>query len=374
MSSRPIAALASVFVLMAAGRGTSAQAPGRLRPLDRALAEYAAGDRGAIARTFSRSLDFQKERLINRGRVARLLNGPWQRSKAAFLLELGYQASQVAPAYSIPLLTAGRDYLARNPTPPGSSPADDRFERLWHAAAIGIFQQRYLWTTVDEYLSAVQKSRPVRDAELAARLRFARGVAQEQRCWLERPVLLRVGTPVVELNRASRAGGGGRPRPAGDVSPDVSRRLDCLAAASEHYAAATAGEAAAEARVRLAWVQYQLGMFPEARASLAGIDPGNDRDLRYWTALFRARIAGALEQPDEAVREYRLALEIAPRAQTAGVGLALALFLTDRIDEANAASRAVRSAPDDAADPWWRYLTGDGRFVEAWIAELRSLL
>ena len=343
-------------------------------PLAFALTAYAGGDHDVIKRVFARSLDFQHAHLLNTDRVERTMGG-WQRSNAAFLIELAEHSANVAPAYSMSLLTIGRRYLERRPAST-SAPADDTFERLWHQTAVGILQRRFLLSSVEDYIVAVEKSRAAANRELRGRLQYARAVLQEQRCWLERPVLMRVGTPVAELHRVSggRAAGPPRRRP-GELSPDVSRRLDCLDQAAEQFtaAAAASADAAAEAQIRLAWVQFQLGMFNEALATLDRTDPGTDPTLRYWATLFRARTAGALKRPTEAERLYRAALHIYPDAQSAGVGLALTLFELDRIDEANEASKSVRAAQERAPDPWWTYLAADSRFVDAWIRQLRAL-
>jgi tetratricopeptide (TPR) repeat protein len=361
-------------LLTSAGRLAFTQERTAARPKDplaAAIAAYASGDHDVVKRAFARSLDFQAAQLLNPRRLDRSL-GAWKRVNATFLLELAAHSADVAPAYTVRLLSAGRRYLDRRTR--GASSADDAFERIWHQAAVGILQRRFLVSSVEDYIVLVEKSPAAADERLRARLQFARAVLQEQRCWLGRPVLVRVGTPVAELNRVSggRSAGPPRRRP-GELSPDVSRRLDCLDDAAEQFtAAATAGDTAAEARVRLAWVEFQLGLLPEALAALDGVDPGPEPALRYWATLFRARILAAQQRHADAERVYRAALEICPGAQSAGVGLALTLHAMDRIDDANAAARAVRSADPGVVDPWWTYLSGDSRFVDGWVRQLRG--
>ena len=372
MSLRRVVRFLGAMAMAGAGHVAMAQerpAPRPKQALEFAMSAYAGGDHGVVERLFTRSLDFQAEGLLNRRKLERWL-GTWDRQKALFVLELANRSSHVAPVYSIPLLTAGRQYLEKRTTPAG----DDTFDRLWHQSAVGILQRRYL-AAVEDYIAAVEKSRMGSDAALRARFAFARAVSHEQRCWLERPVLMRVGTPVNELNRVSGGSARGAPvRLPGTIAPDVGRRLDCLAMTAGLYAkAAAAGDAATEARIRLAWVQFQLGMFSEAQTSLDAADPGTDRDLQYWTTLFRARLAGVMKRPADAERAYRQALAIHPEAQTAGVGLALTLYEMDRLDEANDAARSVRTSTESAVDPWWTYLAADSRFVDGWIGRLRAL-
>ena len=112
----------------------------------------------------------------------------------------------------------------------------------------------------------------------------------------------------------------------------------------------------------------------EAFTAIDGVDPGDDRDLAYWASLFRARIADALGRDLDAEAAYRTALEIAPGAQTAGVGLAFKLFRLNRFAEAEDVAVAVRNVSAATEDPWWSYLSADGRFIERWIAQLRKAL
>jgi tetratricopeptide (TPR) repeat protein len=373
--SRTLVAVLLSAVAAAVAWPTAAQGRRSSAPLDAALTAYAGGDHAVVGRVFARSLDFQAQRLTDRRRLDRFLN-PWQRTRAAFLLELANQSSHVAPAYSLPLLAAGRAYVARRPDPPGTAPLEDAFERLWHQTASGILQRRQLAASVEEYVGAVLETRAASDPLLRARLLLGLGIAQEQRCWLDRPVLVRAGTPVQELNRSSQPSGRRVPERRPGTKPDVSRRLDCLAAATERFAAAAAsgGETAAEARIRLAWSYFQLGSLPEAMQMLEAPAPEGDPELRYLSALFRGRVAQAMRQEGDAERAYREALAISPRAQAAGIGLALTLFAMDRRDEANAAAASVRTRQDEAPDPWWTYLAGDSRFVDHWIRQLRGLL
>jgi tetratricopeptide (TPR) repeat protein len=361
-----LAALAGLHVVAAQER------PRPAGPLEQTFAAFARGDDDSVARAFQKSLDFQMLRLADQRRMERWL-GPWNRARSVFVLELANQASLVAPAYTIPLLTAGRQHILRSPVPGDLAPAARTFERLWHQTAIAILQRYQLSPEIEAYAEAIARSRPALDAELSARLQFARGVAQEQRCWNERPVLTRAGTPIRETNVAARSPDGKPPAPPARPRDDVARRIACLSETADRYRAVPpASEAGADARLRLAWVQIQLGEYSEARRSLDGLESaGGDRHVQYLARLFRGRIASAASQHAEAEQAYRSALAIFPEAQSAGIGAALALFEMHRAAEAEAAATAVRDRSSKAVDPWWTYLAADARFIDRWLADLR---
>ena len=344
-------------------------------PLDQLFTVYAKGDRDVIARALRRSLDFQPLRLTDRRRLEQWL-GPWDRTRAVFVLDLASHASHVAPAYTIPLLTAGRQYIFRGPIAGDPTPAARTFERLWHQAAIGMLQRYHLSTEIDAYVDAVVRSRPALDPELRARLTFAGAVALEQRCWNERPALARSGTPIRDTNLAPRRPESKRAVPARATPADeVSRRLSCLSETASRFEAASTSEwLGAEARLRLAWARFQLGNHAEAQQALETLAGVTDRDLQYLARLFHGRILSAENRHEEAERAYRSALEIYPDAQSAGVGVALALAEMHRTEDAHAAALQVRGRAERAVDPWWTYLAADSRFIDRWLAELRLSL
>jgi len=347
-------------------------------PLDHLLSIYQNGDREVVARTFRQSMDFQTLRLSDERRIARWL-GAWQRDKAALLLELANTSSVNAPVYTLPLLFAGQRYVVTRPSSRAGSAADDEFERLWHRVALGILERGRFFPYAPRYLSAlttIARSSPSGVA-LDPHLLLGRAIAGEQRCWNGRPVLERPGAAVTDVLRASAAqrarGDLVGDRPAGGViamKPEEYQRC-LLEVLGWLDAPAKDGETSAEARIRRAWILFQLGRASEALAAIEDVEPGDDRELAYWAALFRARMADALGRDLDAERSYRAALEIAPGAQTAGVGLAFVLFRLNRFAEAEEMAAAVRNVSNSTPDPWWSYLGADGRFIERWIAQMR---
>ena len=375
MFHRLFRALVTAIAIVTAGHVGFAQ-QGRPGPLDRIYSAYAAGDHAIVGKALPRSLDFQHLRLGDRRRLDRWL-GAWDRTKAAFVLELVHQSGVVAPAYTLPLLGAGGTYLLRGAETAPAASRNDPVAALWHQVVIGTLQRHQLFLEVERHVDAALRTPVAENADTRGRLLLGRAIAQEQRCWNERPVLLRIGTPIRTTNFAAR-GAGPSPRSANRPAPtdEVGRRLACLTEAAERFQSASAGTgpATAEALVRLAWMQFQLGDSEDALRSLARVNAGTDSELAYWTALFRGRIEGFLGRYQEAERSYRLALERYPQAQSAGLGLALTLFELDRIPEANDVALSVRNRPDNAPDPWWAYLAGDARLVDRWLDELRRSL
>ena len=119
---------------------------------------------------------------------------------------------------------------------------------------------------------------------------------------------------------------------------------------------------------------YQAGRHADALKWLDGVVAGDDRDLAYWLALFRGRVLTALNRPQDASAAYKAAVALYPTAQSAGIGLALELMRLDRMQEADAAARVVRTAGSSATDPWSSYGAGDRRFLDPWIDQLRAAI
>lgn len=310
-------------------------------PFDRLYSEYAAGDRDVVRRTLRTGRDVRALQAPMDDKKLRRWLGPWDRTKAAFLLELADAEAGLA-AHHMTAIATGRAYVMSRPAPLGQNAADDAFEAAWHRMALallqdGIYPQAqavYLDTIDRRYASVPSSFAPRRDPRLA----LDRGIAEEQRCAL-------AGYPA-----------------------------DCLRAAIQRFAAAAlVPETADEANIRAAWAHYQLKSYALALDAIDRACPTSDPDLIYWMHLFRGRILEGLSRLADAEQEYRRALDARPFAQSAGVALAATLFKLSRPDEAVNAARAVRlQSGDVVVDPWWTYLRGDARFVPEWRADLRA--
>jgi hypothetical protein len=352
-----------------------ASAPAQRVTLDSVLAAYLDGDRDVVRRTFTRSRDFHAARVAHPDHLDRWLTS-WHRGKAVLLLELAEASTRVAPQYTPFLLGAGRQYVRatrEGNEPPGVGVS---FVRFWHRAAIGLLHRAGDPLKTEEYVEsltarlAAEADRPALDPRLA----LAVAVAQEHRCWFRRPSLDLADAPIVEFTQAAgvRIDDPLGPPPLQKARLAVEYR-DCLRLAIARFGeAAESSETRAEARLRAGWMLFQAGHFQEAFDRLDVGDVGDDRDLLYWSALFRGRALTALDRHQDAVEAYRSALELFPGAQSASVGLVLGLFRINRLAEADELGRTLRARPDAAADPWPNYIEGDARFVDAWTRQLRA--
>jgi tetratricopeptide (TPR) repeat protein len=298
--------------------------------------------------------------------------GPWDWQKAAFAIELARVANGVSPAKTWPLLSAGLKYLIKRPM--AGSEQEDAFEQSWHQIALALLQQHMFADYEEFYVTALQAHGAQRSSILPPRFALARGIAQEQRCWLGRISLDRAGDAADEVTRAA-----GQHVTSGEGLAKSLRQKqqreeqNCWGEATLRFVASfDSPEGGAEAHVRAAWTLYQLGKYADALRAMDGAVTGSDRDVAYWAGLFRGRISDALGRPADAERGYRAALAANPDAQSAGIGLALTLFKMDRDTEADAMAVQLRTRKSAAGDPWWTYWSGDQRFIDRWINEIRE--
>ena len=331
-----------------------AQGPDPLAAFNALYREYAAGDYGVVARRIQSGRDFQAlQPPATDARLGKWL-GKWNPTKAAFVLELADAERLSAAWHSLALISAGRLYVISRPTPLGQNSADDAFELAWHHTAVALLAEQMLCSAENVYLDTLQRryaSTPVEPhSPLDPRFVLDRGIAQEQRCWLNRDAP--------------------DPNPADFSTTEVSR-ADCLKEAIRRFTAAAAvSPVAVEARTRMAWAQFQLGALEDALGTIEQAGQTTDSDLTYWTQLFRGRILDALNRPD-AETAFRAALEARPSAQSATIGLALTLYKQGRVDDAKQIAGVAKRQPPETSDPWWTYLGGDARFYPRWRAELR---
>ena len=98
----------------------------------------------------------------------------------------------------------------------------------------------------------------------------------------------------------------------------------------------------------------------------------DDRAALDVSAAALASSLDALARSEDAVDAYRAALALYPRAQSAGLGLAIALMRLDRTTEADETARSLRDGGAMTPDPWLHYPRGDDRFAGRWIDSLRA--
>ncbi|HKW03633.1 MAG TPA: hypothetical protein VJN96_27655 [Vicinamibacterales bacterium] len=306
--------------------------------------------------------------------------GAWDRSKAAYLLELAAAAGPISHSAQTALISEGRLYVISRTPPLGTSPQDDAFELAWHKAAIAQFQEWVYWTGENLYLDTLDLRYLTKPGgpklKLDPRFVFERAVATEQYCWRAPEGIGGSLPPPPSASSQTVAVVGGQPI---DIAPQSSgaramTRKECRAEAAKRYAAVGAAtpELAAEAFTRAAWLKTQLGSYKEALDLIDRAGASNDGVVTYWYHLFRGRILTGLNRDADAEREYRAALDARTGAHSASVGLALTLFKQRRIDEARTLAESIRRAPPDIVDPWWTYLGADSRFVTQWVEQVRA--
>ena len=386
-----LVALATVLTTSHPSAQTSqpkiASAPQRT-PFDRLYSDFEAGDYDVITRTVTSPRGLTVLQAPGDAGKLRKWLGKWDRIKAVFLLEFAGAQAQYAPGAAITALSEGRLFVTNRPAPLGQSAEDDALELAWHKGAMAMLEDRMFVTTQEQYLDTLQRRYTLAVGGPAIKIdpRFAleRGVSQEQRCSNDLSQMstssatARPGvgsSPTSDAGDVMIAGSAPANRPGFVTTPQTTElftRKDCLNEAVRRYGVATATpETATEAFTRTAWLQYQLGAYPDALKTIERGHAIDDVELTYWTNLFRGRILDSLERFGDAERAYRAALAVRPAAQSAGVGLALTLFKLDRVSDARAAAMAARQQPPDTVDPWWVYLGADARFIPRWRAELR---
>lgn len=128
------------------------------------------------------------------------------------------------------------------------------------------------------------------------------------------------------------------------------------------------------ARVRLGRVLWRLGQSEAARATLEqAVKQAADGDVLYLAHLFLGRVHEDAGRVEQAAAEYRLALALDPRAQTAAVALSQTLrSLGEEEESRQLLSQALAHARrGSGGDAYWDYLTRNVIQFEAVFDALR---
>jgi tetratricopeptide (TPR) repeat protein len=369
MSSVVIMALTTILATAPLQGQSRALNPGSP---DGVLAAYLTGDEDAIPAFFKTSLDFQNRMRLNEPKQFDRWLGPFDSGKAVFVLALAKTAHEVGRQYVPVLLSAGGRYVdaARREGKPAA--ASSEFSRKWHRAAVALLQGLRNGPATDDHLAAIDVSGRA-DVASDARLILAHAIAQELRCWANRPIDL----PSARVDALAKAAGvsvtpdlDGPTRIRNEAAADYQA---CLSEAAARFdRAREPGEVRAEASVRGGWVLVQQERFQDAIDRLDAAAPGQDRVLTYWRNLFRGRALSGLGRHAEAADAYREAFTLYPGAQSAGLGLAYEWLWLGRGAEADEIARSLRRTAATAVDPWTSYPEADRRFAGQLIESLRQ--
>jgi tetratricopeptide (TPR) repeat protein len=163
-----------------------------------------------------------------------------------------------------------------------------------------------------------------------------------------------------------------------DSKPDAdARRTAFDRVAAEFQALAADPVVGAEARLRLGDLELRLGRLDRAADEFrqANAAAGRDPFISFLARLFLAWTDAQAGHIDDALRGYRSALEVVPRARSATTLLSALLVMNGRVGEAEEATTAFLSSPEaPAEDPWRQYPRGDFRAYSTLLGELHAAI
>jgi tetratricopeptide (TPR) repeat protein len=288
---------------------------------------------------------------------------------ATFGLEVAHAAFDVAWPQSRRLIEWGSELLRRPPRP-------DEGERLWHLAALSLIQGAF------DYRLMVQQKDDVWLKRLPSepRLLLALLVMLEGDTWPEPDrgvpwdadeASLAAGHKMYQARRANRSGATVDMRAK---SFEYLRRANMRQAIALLEDLSNAIEIRADALLRLGTLHLRLRHFEVARDQFEDVLKLTDEPFLVYLAHF---FNGATFEQEgdraDAIRSYRAALAVMPRAQAASFALASLLFTQDQRAEAATIVESAIQLPT-APDPWRGYQSGDYRLWPERISALRQAL
>jgi tetratricopeptide (TPR) repeat protein len=341
--------LAAFVALCAIWLAVPTAAPVQFAVPDAAYAAYANGDDTAVER-WAVALP---QMVSPYGKLPELQSdAPWNRMAAAFLLELA--VAHPLSGRAVSALTRGRAMVLRRPARIGDNPTEDRFEILWHQAALGITQQHLSITSHVAYLEDVLP----RFEEAAAR-----GVRLDTRFALTRAVTEALVCCSGMQGLPPRRSPGG----ALMARPTIDSALTLFQQAAVHP------PLRAEALIRSGKLLFEGGRHAQALAVLEQVHGEDDATLTLVRHLTHGRVLDALNRPAEAAVAYQLALDANPAAQLAAIGLAAAHLRAGNTAEAARIADVARRLPPLPGQGIRPLDSGDYRFVRSWLAEIRRM-
>jgi tetratricopeptide (TPR) repeat protein len=353
-----VRALATLFVVGCFTLGVVRTAEAQRPTIEALYDEWLGGDYRALPAAFPDARAFSDARDDLRQTLRRWVRA-FKPSQGAFLLELSLLGFERQWPEAAELLGGTRDMMVNRV--PGTRPADDRVELLFHRAAVTFFLGRQLLAPAEAYLNALAGRVDLRPSTT--------GTPRLTDPWM---TLARAMLNDIAIAPASRlAGGAGAGVRTFLVdSRDTAGRRQAQLALIEYERLRSDPDLGAEASVRRALLLVRLG---EPAAALVALDEadrlGADETVRYFGELFRGRALEQLGQSAEAIAAYTRASTRMPSAQAPMIALASLLYRTDQPDEALRWTARVTTVP--LADPWWLYWRGDFRHSAARLDALR---
>jgi tetratricopeptide (TPR) repeat protein len=154
-----------------------------------------------------------------------------------------------------------------------------------------------------------------------------------------------------------------------EMAREYERRLKIRAAAKEFLDLQNHSEVAVEATLRAGVLLSRVKEDARALDLFAKATQSGDAFVQYIAHFYSGKIAERAGKRDDAIAEYRAAMAINPKAQSAPFALAAMFSRIGRVDEARAlVAEAVKNPDDD--DPAKRYGTGT---VHLWPARIQAL-
>ncbi len=258
---------------------------------------------------------------------------------ATFALETARAGLDYEWANSVELIDWGWAQLSKQRPP---LPA----ERLWHLAAIALFQGAYDQRQLEPRLRRIKNRFP------------------------SEPRILLTNAWMLESLR----GGGfpppsrGKPGGTGDTGSNI-RAAYVKALASSDVAVA------GEADLRLGYYDLiadrsESALTRLAHAAAATTDP----DVLYLAHLFRGWTLTRMNRETESTAEYQRAVDTVPAGSTGSLWLARRLLLEGKRNEADAVADRSLVGSRDIEDPWRLYGYGDFRRFPAFMKQLREAI
>ena len=365
-----ILALTSAALLAAGLLASSAPALAHQNPdkqilqrraeLQKVLDRYAAGDYKIVTSTF--------EKVDGVTRLAmRFLMGdktaPYDRARVAFALDVNAAFIRAGNLFDVDgLARDSADIIARRPLALGVDADEDRFELLCHQIALALLARVGDWSRHRAYLIHVSPRLTKLEAAYPAmpnRLPLIRAMDAVMHC-CTRLLLGRLDQLVTVVVKGSR--------PAPPPPPNPAYALVLFDHAAKFPALRQ------EALVRAAYLEERQGHVKEGLALLDRAESAGDAIIDYAAWLIRAGLFDRQGAAEAAAEAYGSALNLAPGAQVPAIGRAAALQRAGRIDEAASAAEHARRMPAEGLDPWPAFNSGDGRFVDEWLGQLRTML